>query len=184
MFTLEGFDESFDFRMFDEEFLKFRHYLSNNRFVYFRVNVREGWVNKETGKRSEPRIQFLEVKQLQDVLESYAKKLTLLLDIKDIKNDFVHQLSHVFQSNKGDHSVAFEIMETEQIRRVVETPIEPVADDVLPETDVEIEEVEVAETEETRIVTKLSMPSRKVKIKICPELLDELDRMQVNFKLN
>jgi DNA polymerase-3 subunit alpha len=182
MFTLEGFDESADFRMFDDEFLKFRHYLSNNRFVYFRVNVRDGWVNKETGKKSEPRIQFLEVKQLQDVLESYAKKLTLLLDIKDIRNDFVHQLSHVFQVNKGDHSVAFEVMETEQVRRTIEVaPIE-INDEVLPDDDTEIEVA--AEVEETRIVTKLSMPSRKVRVKICTELLGELDRMQVNFKLN
>jgi DNA polymerase-3 subunit alpha len=144
--------------------------------------VRDGWVNKETGKKSEPRIQFLEVKQLQDVLESYAKKLTLLLDIKDIRNDFVHQLSHVFQVNKGDHSVAFEVMETEQVRRTIEVaPIE-INDEVLPDDDTEIEVA--AEVEETRIVTKLSMPSRKVRVKICTELLGELDRMQVNFKLN
>lgn len=184
MFTLEGFDESFEFRMFDDEFLKFRHYLSNNRFVYFKVNVREGWINKETGKRSEPRIQFLEVRQLQDVLEAYAKKLTLMLDIKDIRNEFVHQLSHIFQANKGDHSVCFEVMETERIRRAVETATVVVNDDVLPENEVEVAEMEVAEVEETRIVTKLSMPSRKVKVKICSDLLHELERMDLHFKLN
>jgi DNA polymerase-3 subunit alpha len=182
MFTLEGFDESADFRMFDDEFLKFRHYLSNNRFVYFRVNVRDGWVNKETGKKSEPRIQFIEVKQLQDVLESYAKKLTVLLDIKDLRNDFVHQLSHVFQINKGDHSVAFEIMETEQIRRTVELAPVEINDEVLPDDETEVEVA--AEIEETRIVTKLSMPSRKVRIKISGDLLQELEKMDLNFKLN
>ena len=189
MFTLEGFDESHEFRMFDDEFLKFRHYLSNNRFVYFRVNVREGWINKETGKRSEPRIQFLEVKQLQDVLESYAKKLTLLLDIRDIRNDFVHQLSHVFQSNKGDHSVCFEVMETEQIRRTIEATAVAVSDDISTDENIPdgemTEEIDVAtEVEETRIVTKLSMPSRKVKVKICGELLQELERLDLNFRLN
>lgn len=189
MFTLEGFDESHEFRMFDDEFLKFRHYLSNNRFVYFRVNVREGWINKETGKRSEPRIQFLEVKQLQDVLESYAKKLTLLLDIRDIRNDFVHQLSHVFQANKGDHSVCFEVMETEQIRRTIEATAVAVSDEVSTDENIPdgemTEEIDVAtEVEETRIVTKLSMPSRKVKVKICGELLQELERMDLNFRLN
>ncbi|CAM3335734.1 DNA-directed DNA polymerase [Flavobacterium longum] len=189
MFTLEGFDESHEFRMFDDEFLKFRHYLSNNRFVYFRVNVREGWINKETGKRSEPRIQFLEVKQLQDVLESYAKKLTLLLDIRDIRNEFVHQLSHVFQANKGDHSVCFEVMETEQIRRTIEATAVAVSDEVSTDENIPdgemTEEIDVTtEVEETRIVTKLSMPSRKVKVKICGELLQELERMDLNFRLN
>ena len=40
------------------------------------------------------------------------------------------------------------------------------------------------EIEEIQVVTKLVMPSRKLKIKISNELLQELERMQINFKLN
>ncbi len=40
------------------------------------------------------------------------------------------------------------------------------------------------EIEEIKVVTKLSMPSRKLKIKISHELLVELEKMQINFKLN
>ena len=36
IFTLEGYDESFEFRIFDEEYLKFRHFLVNNQFVFFK----------------------------------------------------------------------------------------------------------------------------------------------------
>jgi DNA polymerase-3 subunit alpha len=42
----------------------------------------------------------------------------------------------------------------------------------------------VEEVEEIKVVTKLSMPSRKLKIKISSELLVELEKMQINFKLN
>jgi DNA polymerase-3 subunit alpha len=40
--------------------------------------------------------------------------------------------------------------------------------------------------EEIKVVTKLTMASRKlkIKIKISNELLMELEKMQVNFKLN
>ena len=40
------------------------------------------------------------------------------------------------------------------------------------------------EKEEIVVKTKLSMPSRKLKVKISSELLQELDKMQVSFKLN
>ena len=40
------------------------------------------------------------------------------------------------------------------------------------------------EKEEILVKTKLSMPSRKLKVKISSELLQELDKMQVSFKLN
>jgi DNA polymerase-3 subunit alpha len=40
------------------------------------------------------------------------------------------------------------------------------------------------EIEETIVKNKLEMPSRKLKISISKELLDALEKMQVNFKLN
>jgi DNA polymerase-3 subunit alpha len=51
----------------------------------------------------------------------------------------------------------------------------------IPETSTE-EKVE--EVEEIKVVTKLTMASRKLKIKISNELLVELEKMQINFKLN
>lgn len=44
--------------------------------------------------------------------------------------------------------------------------------------------VKVEEVEEIKVVTKLTMPSRKIKVKISNELLVELEKMQINFKLN
>ena len=57
------------------------------------------------------------------------------------------------------------------------------------ESDSEVNEMEMnievpVEKEEIIVKTKLSMPSRKLKVKISSELLQELERMQVNFKLN
>jgi DNA polymerase-3 subunit alpha len=43
-----------------------------------KVLVKEGWVNQDTGKKSEPRIQFTLVQYLQDVLDDFAKKLIVL----------------------------------------------------------------------------------------------------------
>jgi len=42
----------------------------------------------------------------------------------------------------------------------------------------------MTDVEDIQVVTKLSMPSRKLKVKISTELLHELDKLQVNFKLN
>ena len=194
IFTLEGYDESYEFKIFGEEYLKFRHFFIQNNFTYIKVLVKEGWVNQDTGKRSEPRIQFTLVQYLQDVLDDFAKKLILLLNIKDLQAEFIHKLSRLFQENKGDNQVTFEIMELEKVRKIVQ------ADPVVSENDEDafVEEIDDAETsesdssntvgvteiEEINVVTKLSMPSRKLKIKISNELLFELEKMQINFKLN
>ena len=156
-------------------------------------------MNRDTGKKSEPRMQFTDAKQLQDVLSIFAKKLILLLNITDLETDFIHKLSHLFQENKGDNTVSFEIMELEKTKRLIEVaPIESENDedvfvDESEDSEIEMDEMpdantivkaKVEEIEEIKVVTKLTMPSRRLKVKISNELLVELEKMQVNFKLN
>jgi len=191
-FNLEGYDESYEFRIFDEEYLKFRHFLVQNHFVFLRVNIKEGWVNRETGKKSDPRIQFILVQSLQDVLKTFAKKLIIHLNIKDLQAEFITKLNSIFHSNKGDNTVTFEIMELEKIMKQIEIAPQVInPEDISIDEDSEIlsqgEEQDVnvpTEVEETRVITRLSMPSRKLKVAISSELLQELEKMQVNFKLN
>lgn len=194
IFTLEGYDESYEFKIFGEEYLKFRHFFIQNNFTYMKVLVKEGWVNQDTGKRSEPRIQFMLVQYLQDVLDDFAKKLIVLLNISDLDPEFIHKLGHLFFENKGDNLVTFEIMELEKVKKIVEAEpitLENDVDDFIDETEaleisesIEIEPANVVEVEEIKVVTKLTMASRKLKIKISNELLFELEKMQINFKLN
>ena len=186
MFTLEGYDESHEFRIFDEEYLKFRHFLVNNQFVYFKVTVKDGWVNRETGKKSEPRLQFLDVKQLQDVLTQFAKKLSIHLDINDLHQNFIQQLNQLFITNKGDNTVTFEIIEQEKVQKLIEIVPKIIAEEEAT-FDIENPEeiaVDIPIEEENQVVTRVSMPSRKLKIKISNELLVALEKMNIKFSLN
>ena len=197
MFTLEGYEESYDFRIFNEEYLKFRHFLVNNQFIYFKIGVKDGWVNRETGKKSDPQITFQDAKLLADVLPLFAKKLSIQLNIHDIKQNLIQHLSEVFKANEGNNPVTFEVLEIEKVIKKPEAvtvkEVIPVENDTIIDidnldTESEIQEEEIEEvptaTEENRVVTLLSMPSKKVKINISKELLEELERMQINFKLN
>ncbi|WP_281322860.1 DNA polymerase III subunit alpha [Flavobacterium aestivum] len=189
-FMLEGYDESYEFKIFGEEYLRFRHFFIQNNFTFMKVLIKEGWTNQETGKKAEPRMQFVLVQYLQDVLSTFAKKLILLLNIKDLEAEFIHKLNRLFQENKGDNTVTFEIMELEKIKRIVETTpefAESEEETFVDENEEAAEVVEsktVTEVEEIKVVTKLSMASRKLKVQISNELLFELEKMQINFKLN
>jgi DNA polymerase-3 subunit alpha len=185
MFTLEGYDESYEFRIFGEEYLKFRHFLIQNNFTFLKFVVREGWINAE-GKRSDPKIQFLQVQYLQDVLATFAKKLVLQFNIAELSENLIHSVFELFQKEKGDHQVTIEVLELEKVMKqiVSETTVETIeTEDEEDNIEVEVEPM-VTEVEQVQVVTKLSMPSRKMKIKISNELLQELENRQVLFKLN
>jgi DNA polymerase-3 subunit alpha len=147
IFTVEDYTDTFEFKIFGEEYLKFRHFLMKNNFIYTRVLVREGWVNRDTGKKSDPRLQFNSFQLLQDVMEGYAKKLTIQLNIKELEEEKIQFLKDLIYMHPGSQSLMFVVYDN-------------------------------------RDQIKLELPSRRLKIKVSQELLEELEKKQVLFKLN
>src|SRR5690606_20396705 len=107
MFTVEDYNDNFEFRIFGEEYLKFRHFLVQSSFVYIKVYVKEGWINKETQKKSEPRLQFTSFQLLHDVMETYAKKLSIQLEITDLNETKIKGISDVLKMHEGNQSLNF-----------------------------------------------------------------------------
>ncbi len=146
-FTLEDYTDSHEFKIFGEEYLKYRHFLVVNSFIYVKVLVKEGWINRETGKQGEPRLQYNTIMLLQDVMQTHAKKITLHVKLQELAEQRINALKQVVKAHKGDHKLTM----------------------VVHDNDEDI---------------KLKMPSRKVKVNICKELLEELKTHDVYFKVN
>ncbi len=113
-FTMEDYTDSFEFRIFGEEYLKFRHFLMINSFAYIKIFIKDGWVNRDTGKKGDPRIQFNSFMLLQEVMEAYAKKLTIKLNIDKLKEAGIHRLKDTLVMHKGNHPLNFVVYEMEE----------------------------------------------------------------------
>ena len=85
-----------------------------NSFAYVKIFIKDGWVNRDTGKKGDPRMQFNSFMLLQEVMETYARKLTIKLDINDLKEEKVHQLKDTLVSHKGNHTLNFVVYEMEE----------------------------------------------------------------------
>lgn len=114
LFTVEDYQESYEFRIFGEEYLKFRHFFIKNNFVYMRVFVKEGWLNRDTGQRGEPRLQFNSFQLLHDVMDAQAKKLSLRLPIKSVSEQSINDLEDILIMHKGDQKLQFVIYDNEE----------------------------------------------------------------------
>ncbi|MFL1894916.1 DNA polymerase III subunit alpha [Aquimarina sp. 2-A2] len=117
IFSIEDYNTAHEFRIFGEEYLKHRPFLVKSTFVYAKAYIKEGWTNRETGKKGDPRIQFNSFQLLHDVMESYAKKLTIQLDINELSDARIDQLKEVLSSYSGNHTLNFVIYEmAEQLK--------------------------------------------------------------------
>lgn len=117
IFQLEDFDDQYEFKIFGEEYLKYRHFLMPNGFIRLRVKIVEGWRNRETGKVGAPRMQFVAFEMLHDTLANNVKRLTLQLDLQQLNSEKIQQISDIVQSHKGDKALMVDVFHNaEQIK--------------------------------------------------------------------
>jgi len=111
IFTIEDYNTAHEFRIFGEDYLKHRPFLVQSTFVYAKAFIKEGWVNRDTGKKGDPRIQFNSFQLLHDVMETYARKLTIQLDINDLSDKRIDGLKELLTEHAGNHTLNFVIFE-------------------------------------------------------------------------
>ena len=63
IFLLEDFKDVFEFKIFGEEYLRFRHFIVTDQFIRIKIKIQQGWVNRESGRLTEPRIKFNNLKR-------------------------------------------------------------------------------------------------------------------------
>ena len=106
-FTLEDYSGTHVFRVFGEEYLKYEHFFKPGNFLFVRLLIREGYTNRDSGATTDPRLQFNEVKLLQDVMEQQSKKLTLHLKASEIDEAKIQQIERIIKSFKGKKPLSF-----------------------------------------------------------------------------
>ncbi len=140
-FFIEDYTTAHEFRMFGEEYLRFKHFLVPNSFLYVKISGRKNYYNDDV------RLSFTDIQLLQEVLEKMSKKVTITLDINEVTPEKLNAINTVITNYKGTKPLSF----------VVEDGVEKI---------------------------KLNMHSRTVKINICNELINALDKDGFKFKLN
>ena len=113
-FTIEDFSDQYEFKIFGEDYLKFRHFILPNNFVRLRLRVVEGWRNRETGQLGPARIQFKNFEMLHDTLKTNVKKITLMFEVKQLNESKIQDLKTLMSPYKGDKGLYVDVFDTEE----------------------------------------------------------------------
>ena len=112
-FTIEDYNDSHEFRVFGEEYLKFKHFLVPNSFLYVRATIQPGWTNKD-GVTGEPRIKFTDFKLLHDIMDELCKKLTIKIPVNEVNEENILNLESILKNNSGKQSLRFTIWDAQE----------------------------------------------------------------------
>ena len=113
LFTIEDYGDSNEFRIFGEEYLKMKHFLVPNSFLFVRATIQPGWTNKE-GVKGEPRLKFIEMKLLHDIMDELCKKVTIKIPLDEVKENTILNLESILKNNPGKQSLNFTIWDAKE----------------------------------------------------------------------
>jgi DNA polymerase-3 subunit alpha len=107
-FFIEDYSGSHEFRLFGEDYLKFKHFLVPNSFLYLKIAARKNHYNDDI------RLQFNNVQLLHDVLEQMSKKITIQLDINKLDENKLESISSIIEAHKGKKSLHFTVYDMKE----------------------------------------------------------------------
>ena len=107
-FFIEDYTTAHEFRIFGEEYLKFKHFLVPNSFLHLKISGRKNYYNDDV------RLQFNEIQMLQDILDKMSKKVTIELDLNEINAAKLDLITTILDTHKGDKSIHFTVTENEE----------------------------------------------------------------------
>ncbi|QTD38985.1 DNA polymerase III subunit alpha [Polaribacter batillariae] len=113
MFTMEDYGDSHEFRIFGEDYLRMKHFLVPNSFLFVRCTIQPGWTNKE-GVTGEPRLKFTEMKLLHDIMDELCKKVTIQLPIEEINANTILNLESILKNSPGKQSLNFTVWDEKE----------------------------------------------------------------------
>lgn len=118
-----------------------------DQFVYMKISVSNGYMNKNTGEMGAPRVSVKEMQPLQDILEKMAKKITLNVEINSLDSAFLKEIEGLIKQNQGTNSLYIHLLDAKKS-------------------------------------LSLSMYSKKKKVAITNELIKEIERKRLIYKIN
>lgn len=99
---------AYEFRLFGDDYVKYRNYLFEGCFVLFRMNIQSGY-RRQDGTIGDPREKITQMTLLSEVLEKSLKSLKLSVMIDKATDERIVALQQIIDANPGELPLSVEI---------------------------------------------------------------------------
>ena len=135
--VIDDYSGSYELRLYDEEYTNFKNFFTDNTFIYVRALVRSTtYKDKKTGaEKTFTRLRIISMSLLGKVLDKYTAKLTFVVGLDRVDEEFCKSLVKLARKYKGDVPLQAVVVDaTRNLTLTLNTPDLKVAvHDILPE---------------------------------------------------
>lgn len=108
-FIVEDYFDSIQIMLFSEEFLKMKHFLEIDSFVYIKAKV-----ESRPNAPDQMNLRVNSVTLLQEVFEKYAKTITVTLSLQDVTKENINFLHSLAKKHKGKNLLRIQVKDEEE----------------------------------------------------------------------
>jgi len=109
MFTIEDFTDTFKLALFGEDYLKMRHFLKPQEFLFVSGKVELRWKSAENYQ-----FKVKSIELLSEVRHRLGKSITMQLSLNDVSDTFIEELMTLINDNVGQCQLNFQVGDKEE----------------------------------------------------------------------
>ncbi|MEG1909581.1 MAG: DNA polymerase III subunit alpha [Bacteroidales bacterium] len=92
-FTLEDYENSMEFLLWNEDYLKFKHFMIEGTFVFIRASVKQNW-------RQEYEPKILHITLLDELLDKQTRRIIIHKNLSEINKVYTNDLKSLVKTYK------------------------------------------------------------------------------------
>jgi DNA polymerase-3 subunit alpha len=109
IFKLEDFYDVVEFSMFQEDYLKFKHFFNIGEFLYVTGRVQSRYKSEDQFE-----IKVSKVELLQDVRNTKSKGVSLNIQLESLNEQMITNLHQVIKQYPGSYTLKFKVVDQEK----------------------------------------------------------------------
>ncbi len=110
-FAIQDFDGALEFRLYRDDYLKYKELLHSGQVVYV-----EG--KNTTGFNDNPYFKVTNIRLLDSVGKALTKSITLQIDLKQIDDNLVQKMQKLITNSQGKHGLSMEVFDMEDEMKI------------------------------------------------------------------
>jgi DNA polymerase-3 subunit alpha len=112
IFRMEDFKGDYEFKLFGEDYLKFRHFFENEQLLFVRARGRKFNQRQGEGFIERLSVDVVDVRLLGDVLEESSKSLEVQIELSNLDTTAVDELHSILAMYPGKKRVKLHVVDT------------------------------------------------------------------------
>jgi DNA polymerase-3 subunit alpha len=108
IFTIEDFEDTIELRLFSEDYLKFKHFITEGFFLLIKARVQQRF-----NSDSQYELKINNIMLLPEVLERETKEIKLRMPLHELSDKLINDFVIQVKKNKGNCRLSFQIFDSD-----------------------------------------------------------------------